>query len=57
MPQLTKNDSIIYEWNKFTALLSVDTINFADLQSYIDTISPLDKKDSLPPQGSYLKKK
>jgi hypothetical protein len=38
LPQCSKNDFVMNDWNKFSSLLSSDTINLNDVQSYIDSI-------------------
>lgn len=45
------------EWNKFNSMFSVESINFGEVQLYVDTLSPsgpmnnsfsLDKKNKSP---------
>lgn len=38
LPQCSKNDFVMNDWNKFLSLLSTDTINLNEVQSYIDSI-------------------
>ena len=59
LPALRKTDNSMQEWNKFASMLSVEQINFNQLQYYVETLqsSPpglptYEKKDSLRENGN-----
>lgn len=46
IPQIKKFEGSLNEWNRFSALLFSDNINYIDLQSYVDSLSMWDSRAS-----------
>lgn len=46
VPQL-KRDGNLDDWNKFAALLQADTLNYNDLQHFVNTLPALEDRDPL----------
>jgi hypothetical protein len=38
IPQVRRNDGTLSEWNKFCTILAHETLNYNQLQLYVDTL-------------------
>ena len=38
IPQIKRFDGSINEWNQFSSLLSLDTLNYTELQMFVDAL-------------------
>ena len=55
IPQIKKADGSLTDWNKFSALISSENINYSELQLYVDTL-PSAGGQSLEKPNPYKKR-
>ena len=56
IPQIKKFEGSLQEWNKFYSLISVNHINYSELQLFVDTL-PSQIKSVTPEKQISIKKK
>ena len=55
IPQIQKTQGSVSEWNKFSSLLTTDSINYSELQTYVDMLPSFN--NSLQAPSTYERNK